>query len=308
MIWKWQRMMSGISPSNDPFDEFSFVAQDAARLGLTAPLPNVRRAPVTAENGERLSALVWGDTAPDVVFLHGGGLNAHSWDSTTLALGSPAVAIDLPGHGDSDWRDNFDYAPQSIAEPLASVIDQLCARPRALVGQSLGGLAAVAVAALLGERVSRLVLVDITPGRRTSEPSSRVVEFIAGPKSYASRAEVIDRALQFGMGTSRDALERGVLLNTRIRHDGRVVFKHHLASPPAGAFVPYAGEALWPILENLEIPVLLVYGTTGILDTDQVDEFATRIPLSTTISLEAGHNVQRDAPIELAETINNFIH
>ncbi len=36
-----------------------------------------------------------------MVFLHGGGQNAHTWDTVILGLGVPALAIDLPGHGRS---------------------------------------------------------------------------------------------------------------------------------------------------------------------------------------------------------------
>ena len=300
--------MSNLGPTNNGLDEFSFVAEDATRLGLTAPFPEVRRMELTAEGGERMSTLMWGDVAPKVVFLHGSGLNAHSWDLTALALGVPAIAFDLPGHGDSAWRDSFDYAPQSIAQPVASVIPQVSDGPHTLVGQSLGGLTAIAVAGRLGSRVSRLVLVDVSPGHHIKgAPNSRVSDFIAGPESYASRSEVIDRALSFGMGRSRDALRRGVLLNTRVRADGRVVFKHHLASPPAGARNSYDATELWPILETLDIPVLLVCGAEGILNADQIDEFVTRVPGSTTLTLDAGHNVQRDAPAELAAAIKNFM-
>ncbi len=62
----------------------------------------MRRESVEVEPGRRLSALVWGDGEPELVFLHGGAQNAHTWDTVALALGRPLVALDLPGHGHSD--------------------------------------------------------------------------------------------------------------------------------------------------------------------------------------------------------------
>ena len=45
---------------------------------------------------------MWGDGEPELVLLHGGAQNAHTWDTVALALDRPLVAIDLPGHGHSD--------------------------------------------------------------------------------------------------------------------------------------------------------------------------------------------------------------
>lgn len=64
-----------------------------------------------------VSALRWGSEAPRVVFLHGGAQNAHTWDTVVLGLGEPALAVDLPGHGRSAWRDDGDYSPSATPTP-----------------------------------------------------------------------------------------------------------------------------------------------------------------------------------------------
>ena len=289
-----------------PFDEFAFLDADAARLGVANPLP-VRRASEVAANGDRISALRWGADDPEIAFLHGAGLNAHSWDSTAVVLGCAAVALDLPGHGESEWRADSDYTPPTIAAALATVIPKFSSKVRILVGQSLGGLAAIPVANQLRAQLSHLVIVDVTPGFQ-SKPSftSPVSTFIAGPESYASHAELINRAIEFGIGRSAADLERGVMLNTRVREDGRVIFKHHLASLPAGSHRDFDGEALWPILEALDIPILLIHGSRGILEEEALEDFSRHIPSATMVEIDAGHNVQRDAPVELAAVIRDF--
>ncbi|WP_166789790.1 MULTISPECIES: alpha/beta fold hydrolase [unclassified Cryobacterium] len=290
----------------DLFNEFAFVVADAVRLGVTNPLP-VRRTAEISATGDKISALQWGVANPEIAFLHGAGLNAHSWDSTALVLGQAAVALDLPGHGESEWRDDADYTPPTIAPSLASVIPKFSSSVRILVGQSLGGLAAIPVASQLRSQLSHLVIVDVTPSFQSkSSFISPVSAFIAGPKSYASHAEVIDRAIEFGIGNNAADLERGVMLNTRVREDGRIIFKHHLASLPAGAHRNFDGEALWPILAELDIDVLLVCGTRGILDAEAIEDFSRHIPSGTVVTLDAGHNVQRDAPTELAALIQCF--
>ncbi len=98
---------------NGGVNEFSFLAEQAAEIG--GAVPPVRRLTHTLPDGRTVSALQFGRTGdassgefapPEVTLLHGAGLNAHTWDTTILALGLPALALDLPGHGDSSWRDD----------------------------------------------------------------------------------------------------------------------------------------------------------------------------------------------------------
>ena len=98
--------MSGQNSRVTDFDEFSFLPDQAAEAGLTVPIPRGERLTLTLPDGRTLSAVRYGGSAPEVTLLHGAGLNAHTWDTTILALGRPALAIDLAGHGDSSWRDD----------------------------------------------------------------------------------------------------------------------------------------------------------------------------------------------------------
>ncbi|MEU1525560.1 hypothetical protein ABZ413_25545 [Nocardia rhamnosiphila] len=73
--------------------EFALLRENARSIGLTGALPPVGRVSVTTADGE-VSALRWGADTPRLVFLHGGGQNAHTWDSAILATGLPAVSGD----------------------------------------------------------------------------------------------------------------------------------------------------------------------------------------------------------------------
>ena len=74
------------------YDEFAYFQDNAAEYGIAydGP-PTVRRERVEVAPGRHLSALVWGDTAPELVLLHGGAQNAHTWDTVALALARPLV-------------------------------------------------------------------------------------------------------------------------------------------------------------------------------------------------------------------------
>src|SRR6478609_7646326 len=106
-----------------PYDEFSMFHENAEEFGLPydGP-PTVRRTSVEVSDGRRLSALVWGEGPPELVLLHGGAQNAHTWDTVAMALGRPLVALDLPGHGHSDGGIKGIVGLQANAKDVAAAI------------------------------------------------------------------------------------------------------------------------------------------------------------------------------------------
>nr|WP_245325157.1 alpha/beta hydrolase [Microbacterium amylolyticum] len=272
-------------------------------------LPVVRRENITLADGRTLSALVYGTGAPRAFFVHGAGLNAHTWDRTILSLAEPAIAIDLPGHGESSWRNDGAYTPELLAPDLAAALAAWATGPVALIGHSLGGLAALLTAAHHPGTVSSLTLVDIVPGAGR-EGASGLAEFFRR-LDFASVEDAVDHAMSFSLGGSREAARRGVLLNTRTRADGRIEWKHHMArifSPsddtPRVASDPEAG---WRALEDVTVPVTLVAASRGFLSPDDITRFRAHQPHARVVTLDASHNVQEGAFVALAREISTDI-
>lgn len=302
---------------HDELDEFRYLASDAARVDRQTPLPQVRRVEVPAGDGRTISALNYGSNspagdadAPQYVFLHGMGLNAHGFDPVALALDAPALALDLPGHGRSDWREDANYRPDLLAADVLITLEHLAPEPFVLVGHSLGGLVAAIAAPMLGARLRGLVIVDITPGISPQGDAGSIGDFISGQRDFATQEEMVDRAIAYGIGEDRAALARGVAFNARQRPDGRWEWAHHFAHMEAapmdgmGEGTPFA--PIWAPLEAVQrggTRVSLVRGSDGLIGPELVIEWRTRMPGSEVVTVAGPHNVHEASPAELAAAV-----
>ena len=319
------------------YDEFGLFHQNAEEYGLPFDRPpTVRRvfanvdpldstAPASPASpvppGRRLSALVWQDGAPQLVLLHGGSQNAHTWDTVAMALDRPLVAIDLPGHGHSDGPGDRQEGQLDVygnAADVAAAIRQLAPAAQAVIGMSLGGLTAIALAAQAPELVRKLVLVDVLPGIK-AQRSKHITDFVTGPPSFASLDELLERTARFNPARSRSSLRRGILHNAEQQPDGTWVWRwarHRPPAPPAGPVPARPAPAvtrygqLWEALSAITVPLLLARGMRpdSVLDDDDERELLRRLPSAQVVHVaEAGHSLQGDTPLELAAIIEHFV-
>ena len=286
------------------YDEFGLFADNASEVGLPydAP-PVVNRQFVVVDDDRTVSALRWGSAAPELLLLHGGAQNAHTWDTMNLALQRPLVAVDLPGHGHSAHRDDHAYWPRENAAAVEIAMRALAPDARCVVGMSLGGLTAVALAARAPDLVRALVLVDVTPGV-DSEKASAIVSFVNGPETFASLEEILERTIAFNPTRSESSLRRGVLHNAVEQSDGRWRWRYDLPRWGENALPDW--QSLWDDLSAYPGPITLVRGSLSpVVTDDDVAELQRRRPDANVIVVDgAGHSVQGDRPLELAAIID----
>ncbi|MGK9269430.1 alpha/beta hydrolase [Williamsia muralis] len=288
--------------------EFDLLTENAAELDIDlARIPAVTRID-TDVDGNVVSSLQWTAESPRIVFLHGGGQNAHTWDSVILALGLPALAVDLPGHGHSGWREDHDYRPQPNAVAVAPVIRDLAPDADLVVGMSLGGLTTIAITALEPSLIRRALIVDVSPEspKRVEQLSGAdrgTVALVSGPDTYGSRDELIELTAAAAPGRSTSSIRRGVIHNTRELDDGRVQWRYDKMRE---SIEP---GPLWDALSASAIPFTLVRGgASAFVTDDDVAEIVRRRPGTEVISVPgAGHSVQSDAPLELAAIIRSTL-
>ena len=296
-------------PELIPYAEFGLFHENAAEYGIAySGPPEVRRVEVEVSPGRKVSSLVWGSEPPELVLVHGGAQNAHTWDTVALALRTPLVAVDLPGHGHSDGGPEGSVSIESNGRDLAVVVAELAPRAHGVVGMSLGGMSAIALAADTPELVRALALVDITPGGN-AEKAAPVTNFVNGPASFDSFDDILARTIEHNPGRSESSLRRGILHNAVQRDDGSWVWRYARFRPADGAASgPPDFGRWWDAISGLRVPLLLVRGLAwSVVDDADVDELVRRQPAAEVVGVEgAGHSIQGDRPLELAEILARF--
>lgn len=107
-----------------------------------------------------LNRITEGDAAlPPLLIAHGLYGQARNWGTIARALGDirHVTSVDMRNHGDSPWYDSHGY--DDMATDLAEVLEE----PTDVLGHSMGGKAAMAMALTYPERVNRLIVADIAP-------------------------------------------------------------------------------------------------------------------------------------------------
>ncbi len=113
-------------------------------------------------DGRRVSYLTAGDAAagPTLLLIHGSGVSARYWVNQLRGLGGalPVIAVDLPGHGESDPMEHTTV--EAYGEVVADFLDALDRGPVIAAGHSLGGAIALTLAVRRPDAVRGLVLLS----------------------------------------------------------------------------------------------------------------------------------------------------
>ena len=258
-------------------------------------------------DGLSLSYLEWGDASDaELLLLHGGGLNATDWRDVApelAAAGFHVTAPDLRGCGESDWDPDVRYGVEQIVADVEELGRHLGLRTFALVGHSLGAIAACVYAARRPEQVRACVMEDGGPADHT-KPSALENPTIV----FDSEAEA--RAVLEGY------LRRGVpdwVVESRFRRldDGRLTWRSDIAGR-----VRWAAEGgeplipgLWPYVVELQCPTLVVRGSESSLFRADYAQRMTEINanISLTTIPEAGHLVHCAQPDAFLAAVLGFL-
>jgi pimeloyl-ACP methyl ester carboxylesterase len=294
------------------------LATTAVRAGFSFPgvvLPESREFHL---GRMRFHYLDWGNRhLPTIVFLHGGALNAHTWDLCCLALRDDyhCVALDQRGHGDSDWApaDGPEGADYSIGAQLADTkgfIDHLGLDRFVLVGMSLGAINALAFAIAHPERLNHLVIIDAGPEMRRPG-SSRIRDFVREVQETVTVEAIIEKALKFNPRRDPAILRRSLMHNLRQQPDGTWRWKYDTRRFQRLDHDAHRAERarLADGLRRILCPALVVRGgESDVFHPEDAERLAARLPQGRWVTVpRAGHTVQGDNPKDLVAALRRFL-
>jgi esterase len=259
----------------------------------------------------RFHYLDWGGNGHPILFLHGGGLNAHTWDVVALMLRNRyrCIALDQRGHGDSEWSPSIDYGVDTQVGDVEGFVEALKLDNPVLVGQSMGGLNSMGYAVRHSDRMKGLVVVDVGP-EINAGGVQRIREFASTPELDSPDA-FLDRAVQFNPLRDPTVLRRSLFYNLRQLPSGKWALKHdqRRSSEEASRISTAQRERLAGEVVKIACPTLIVRGALSEVLTDAAAErFAKSLKKARWVRIEkAGHNVQGDNPRDLLDAMRPFL-
>lgn len=284
------------------------LASIAARLGVaSSDLAPPRSSRIPTPHSPAIHALDWGGNGPRAVLLHGGALTARTWDYVALALRADfrLLALDLRGHGASDWAD--DYSIESYAADVSAVLDGLSIERTHLAGMSLGGIVACEFALRHPARTASLTMVDVV-SRPTFAATARIRSFINDFRGASTIEEVVEMALAVSPKSDPQRLHYRMRLLLRRDDDGRLLWRADRRRPTDFAAILRQLAGLETRVHEMAAPFLLARGGDSLIVTrEAAHSFAARFPNGRWLEIPgAGHNVQEDNPRELANALRDF--
>jgi len=235
----------------------------------------------------RMAYLEWGnrDNRRVLVCVHGLTRSARDFDflARDLAPRYRVVCPDVAGRGDSDWLTNpNEYQVPTYVGDMVTLLARLDVETVDWVGTSLGGLVGMALAALPGSPITRLVLNDVGPVV-TRASLARIASYVGKwpslPTMEAAQAYV--RSVNAPFGSHSDA-EWRFLAEHVVRENPDGSLRMHSDPSISVAFTteqPDHDTQQWDLYERIQCPTMVLRGEqSDLLTRDTANEMARRGP------------------------------
>jgi pimeloyl-ACP methyl ester carboxylesterase len=245
----------------------------------------------------RMAYREWGDARNRdvVVCVHGLTRTSRDFDALARALCGRfrLVCPDVAGRGDSEpLADPMLYGVPQYAADMVTLIARLDVESVSWVGTSMGGLIGMALGALAGSPIRRMVLNDVGPVV-TRASLERISSYVGKAPNFASveEAERYIRAISAPFGPHSDAQWR-FLTETWLRRNDDGTWRAHY-DPRIGVplVVPEKDLELWNVYDAVRCPTLLVRGElSDLLTRETASQMAERGPRAKVVEIRGvGH-------------------
>jgi pimeloyl-ACP methyl ester carboxylesterase len=267
-------------------------------------------------NGLQLHYVEWGTSGnPTMVLLHGFQSNAHTWDTFSQAMAAQyhVFALDQRGHGDSDRAPDGEYASPAFVTDIVEFIRALHLSPTLLIGHSMGGRHAAMVAADYPDIANKVVIVD-TPAELP--PAIRAMLRPPSPTEAPLQVEVFN---DFEAVITKAIAEYSLTPEAELRHanyhnlwrssDGKWRWRWDLGLLQYRRSHRNLQLDLYPYLQRLQCPTLLVRGASSPLLTSEVaQKMMQALPHGRFVEIEhAAHTVNADNAAAFNAALQDFL-
>jgi esterase len=235
-------------------------------LTLAAALPAAQTAQAPATytdrfatvNGLRIHYLEWGTaTKPALILVHGISKHAHTFDhiAVDFARDYHVFAVDMRGHGDSDWSPEGAYLVEDHVKDLEGLVRQLGIRRATLLGNSTGGRVVQVFAGMHPELVERLIVEDVGPERPQDIADSFARQVRQEADGWASEDDLVKQLVTRSQRTPEPLLRTYAHFGIKKRDDGRVVWKRD-----PNLVKGFVVTELWEHVSKITSPTIYVIG------------------------------------------------
>ncbi|WP_167387260.1 alpha/beta fold hydrolase [Serratia ficaria] len=256
-------------------------------------------------------------TAPACLLLHGLDNNTHIWDSIASELSENfrVHAIDIRGHGDSDWANSNSYTLTTFISDIEQIRTCLLLSEFILIGHSLGGRIATYYTAEYPDHVKKLIIIDTAP-----EIGSNIIEKLKSdaeiqPEKFQDFQSCYSY-MQAIYPLSQQSLLYDFCQHSFSKHNDIYTsktdpaFKNKMfSSSTQGEISPLQDKKIWSKLQKIRAPTLIIRGGfSAVLSSQVAAKMASMLPNADISVIErAGHAVMLDNPQQTVKAIIDFI-
>ena len=251
----------------------------------------------------------WGNPQNScIVFLHGFLGTSADWDTIIPHFEKDyfCIAVDLPGHGQTNADDDFSYSINDTSKALIQFLSEICKKSFVLVGYSMGGRLGLYTALTKSQSISKLILESCSPGIESKEDRA---------KRVTSDQKWADKLLNLPPKQFLDEwYSQSIFESLRKNKNFAEMMEKRAHYNPASTSKSLMGKSqgvqspLWDKLHKLATPVLLISGEYDKKYVSLMERMNKKIQnCSFSIIKSAGHNTHFERSERFITAIKEFL-
>jgi pimeloyl-ACP methyl ester carboxylesterase len=258
-------------------------------------------------NGLRMHYLDWGSPEkPPLILIHGIARHAHTFDHIAphFARDYHVLAIDMRGHGDSEWDAEGDYLVEDHVKDLEDLVAQLRLQRITLLGNSTGGRVAQVFAGLHPDLVAKLVVEDVGPERPEDISSGFARRVKQEASGWASEDELVQQLTTQNPGVAASWIRTFARFGVKPRGDGRLVWKRD--PDLVKGFLP---TELWRYVSRITSPAIYILGgKSTIVPAETQRRLKETLPRCEIVVMPGlGHYPDVESPADFLAIVDRFL-